>query len=36
MTEIKFGLPEIFKEQIDYADRGFELGIKLIEKKGQQ
>ena len=34
MTEIKFGLPEIFKGQIEYANRGFELALRLIEEKG--
>jgi hypothetical protein len=35
-TELKLRLPELFKEQIDFAYQGFELALCLIEERGQK
>jgi hypothetical protein len=35
-TELKFNLPEIFNDQIKYANLGFELAVRLIEERGQK
>lgn len=35
-TELKLRLPDLFKEQIDFAYKGFELALRLIEERGQK
>jgi hypothetical protein len=35
-TELKLGLPDLFKEQINLAYQGFELALRLIEERGQK
>ena len=35
-TALKLRLPDVFKEQIDLAHRGFELALHLIEERGQK
>jgi len=32
-TELKLRLPEVFKDQIDFAYRGFELALRLVQER---